>query len=270
MSRDQPLSGQKAIVTGAAAGIGKGMATALAGAGADVGVCDIQPKIEGVATDIAEQTGQQVEWWLTDVRRPDQVKQFVDQAAYRLGGLDIVVANAGIWRSTLPTDLWEKALADWDLIVDTNLKGVFLTGRAAIPHLIERGGGNIVNIATDHICPPPGFDTGGGTRMDVYDSSKWGINGMTQAWAKLLGDQGIRVNALCMDATDSEMVRFASSRNLTPELLATFMTPAQIGGLLLQLLAEGPDGRTGENIGIWLNHPIELPPRVELPPRRHP
>ena len=69
--------------------------------------------------------------------------------------------------------------------------------------------------------------------MDVYDASKWGINGLTQSWAKRLRDDGIRVNALCMDAVDSEMSRFAAGDRLTPEQLATWMTPRQIGELLL-------------------------------------
>ncbi|MFM7538016.1 MAG: SDR family NAD(P)-dependent oxidoreductase [Acidimicrobiales bacterium] len=263
--------GKVALVTGAAVGLGRGFATALAQAGAEVAICDVKPGVHDVAAALASATGRRVESWVADVRVPEQVRGFVDEAAARFGGLDIVVANAGVWRPTNAlTDPWDKALDDWSYLVDTNLRGVFLTGRAAIGHLVARGGGNLVNIATDHICPPAGFDTGGGTRMDVYDASKWGINGLTQAWAKLLRDRGVRVNALCMDATDSEMVRFASGDRATPEVIARWMTPAQLGGLLLDLLDEGPEGRTGENIGVWMGHPIVLPPRAEVLPRRHP
>jgi len=265
------LEGRTALVTGAAVGIGQGIAAGMAGAGADVAVCDIQPKVEQTAGAIAAESGRRVPWWLADVSQPDQVKAFVDEAVDQLGGLDIVVNNAGVWRATNPcTDQWDQAVEQFELIHGTNLKGVFLVGRATIPHLVARGGGHIVNIATDHICPPPGYATGGGTRMDIYDSSKWGINGLTQSWAKFLRSSGIRVNALCMDATDSEMVRYAAGPSLTPERIATFMVPAQIADLTLELIAEGPDGRTGENIGIWLDHPVELPPRVEELPSRHP
>ncbi len=175
-----------------------------------------------------------------------------------------------MWRPTDPcVDDFETGLDDWSLMVDTNLRGVFATGRAAIPHLMARGGGTIVNVATDHICPPPGAATGGGTRMDVYDASKWGINGLTQSWSKRLAGHGIRVNALCMDAVDSEMTRLAAGDRATPEVIAEWMTPAQIADLVLALVAEGPDGRTGENIGIWRGHPVELPPRAEVLPSRH-
>jgi NAD(P)-dependent dehydrogenase (short-subunit alcohol dehydrogenase family) len=270
------LDGHVALVTGAAAGIGQGIAHALAAAGARLAICDIQDKVIDVGEAISRATGQEVFATTADVRDADDVRRFVDTAAARFGGLDVVVANAGVWRPTDPlADDWTKAQAEWDLIVDTNLRGVFLTGRACIPLLAARAAQghrnvHIVNIATDHICPPPGHATGGGTRMDIYDASKWGINGLTQSWAKRLAASGIRVNALCMDATDSEMVRYAAGAAATPEVIARWMQPAQIGALVLDLLAEGPDGRSGENIGIWMGHPVVLPPRREVLPSRHP
>src|SRR4029079_812258 len=125
---------------------------------------------------------------------------------------------------------------DFDLIHGVNLRGVFLVGRRTIPHLVARGGGHIINIATDHIFPPPGFNTGGGTRMDAYDSSKWGVNGLTQNWSRVLGPKGVRVNAICMDATDSEMIRGAAGLAATPEVIARWMRPEQIAGLGLDLI----------------------------------
>lgn len=276
MTRGDDLRGQVAIVTGAAAGIGKGIAQVLARAGARVAICDVQDKVHDVGEDIARSTGQEVFATTADVRDADDIHRFVEDSVARFGGLDLVVANAGVWRPTDSlTDDWTKAQADWDLMVDTNLRGVFLTGRACIPHLAARAastgrGAHIVNIATDHICPPPGFATGGGTRMDVYDASKWGINGLTQSWAKRLAAAGIRVNALCMDATDSEMVRFAAGAAATPAVISQWMQPEQIGELVLALLAEGPQGRSGENIGVWMGHPVQLPPRREVLPSRHP
>ena len=165
------LTGKVALITGAAAGLGAGFARTLADAGADIAICDVQEeKLLDVGADIEKRNkGRRVVALRADVRDPHAVQQFVDFSAKTLGGIDIVVANAGIWRPTDPVaDDADKALADWELIANTNLRGLFLTVRAAIPHLIARGGGNIVNIATDHICPPPGSATGGGTRMDVY------------------------------------------------------------------------------------------------------
>ncbi len=266
------LDGRVALVTGAASeGIGRGIARMLAGAGAHVAVGDFDVRVHSVANELSRESGREVKAWISDVREPESVRRFVDAAAAHFGGLDIVVANAGVWqRTSALTDSYEESVEIWDRVHSTNLRGVFLTGRAAIPHLVARGGGHIVNIATDHICPPPGYATGGGTMMDVYDSSKFGINGLTQSWSKLLRSKNIRVNALCMDATDSEMVRQAVGDRITPALAATWMRPEQMGQLVLDLIAEGPDGRTGENIGAWLGHPVVLPPVAEVLPSRHP
>jgi NAD(P)-dependent dehydrogenase (short-subunit alcohol dehydrogenase family) len=264
------LAGQVAVVTGTAAGIGAGIARAFGEAGARVATCDIQAKGADVANAISHDTGAEVTFVQADVREADQVKAFVDGAAAHFGGIDILVANAGIWRPTDPVgDDWETTVESFDLLVGTNLRGLYLTGRAAIPHLVSRGGGHIVNIATDHICPPPGWALGGGTRMDAYDASKFGVTGLTESWSKRLAGEGVRVNALCMDAVDSEMTRYATGKALTDEVIARWMTPADIAGLLLDLIHEGPDGRTGENIGIWLDHDIVLPPRREQLPSRH-
>ena len=264
------LDGKIALITGGAAGIGKGIAQVLAQNGARIAICDTQAKVLAVGAEIEHNTGRDVFARVADLRSADDTRHFVDAVIAHFGVLDVVIANAGIWRPTDPvTDDWSKAQADWELIVNTNLRGVFYTGRACIPHLLARGGGHIVNIATDHICPPPGFATGGGTRMDVYDASKWGINGLTQSWSKRLKSHGIRVNALCMDATDSEMVRFAAGAAATPAVVAQWMRPEQMGGLVLDLIAEGPDGRTGENIGAWMGHTVALPERREVLPSRH-
>ena len=263
------LDGKVVVISGGAVGIGNGFARVFGAQGAAVAICDIRPEVETVAGDL-RLAGVDAVAWLADVRDAAQVKRFVDEAAARFGGIDMLVANAGIWRPTLcAMDSWEKAVQDWDDVVNTNLRGVFLAGRAAIPHLMARGGGHIINIATDHICPPPGSATGGGTRMDVYDSSKFGINGLTGAWSKALKQHGIRVNALCMDATDSMMVRGAVGRTPTQEMLDLWMTPEQMAGLGLDLIREGPDGRSGENIGAWLNHEVKLPPVATVLPSRH-
>ena len=268
------LSGKTALVTGAASGIGYGMAKRLAECGANVALCDIESNVHNIANEISDVTSSKVKSAVVDVREASQVFAFTNDAVNEFCGLDIVVANAGVWTSSDPVeDSQEKAVSDWDLLVNTNLKGVFLTGRAAIPHLVNSGGGFILNIATDHICPPPGFATGGGTRMDIYDASKWGINGLTQSWSKRLCADNIRVNAFCMDATDSAMIRYASqkfNRDMSDDIVNSWMKPHQLADLMLELYSEGPDGRTGENIGIWLNHPIALPPRQEILPSRHP
>jgi NAD(P)-dependent dehydrogenase (short-subunit alcohol dehydrogenase family) len=243
------VAGKVAIVTGAAQGLGAGFARALADAGATVVTCDVQPGTDATV----------------DVAQPDQVRRFVDDVVAQHGPIGILVNNAGICRISDPLDAWEKALDDFDVQVGTNLKGEYLMGRAVFPSMVAGGGGHVVNIATDHICRPPDFPYTGGS-LDVYDATKWALLGLTRGWANALGRKGIRVNALSMGATDSGMLRSftkaVTGAEPTEEVVASWMRPEQLGALLLELLEEGPDGRTGENIPIIVGRPIVLPPRA--------
>ena len=121
------LDGMVAVVTGGAAGIGAGIVEALANAGADVAACDIQAdKLEAVAERARSASGRRIEAGVVDVREPDAVRAFVDAAAETFGGIDLVVANAGVWRPTDPcVDDFDTALDDWAFMVDTNLRGVY-------------------------------------------------------------------------------------------------------------------------------------------------
>ena len=169
-------------------------------------------------------------------------------------------------------------------IVGTNLKGEYLMGRAVIEQLLAQGrGGEIVNIATDHmvtcgspfeLCP--GLDTcpwrdaprptGGGEVMDLYDASKWGLNGFLYAWAKALKPHGIRVNAMCMGATDSWMLRDFMRYPQNPEeeteeqrrTADTWMTREDSAQVLVDLLKEGSAGRTAQNINLCHGRPTTL------------
>ena len=253
------LEGSTAIITGAAHGIGNGMARVLAAEGARLALCDIDPAIEGLAAELeagGRERGRRTRRCTRSGRRP-ALRRRGDHALW--AGRHNGQQRGDLARHLAPRRVGEGCRR-FDAVIATNLKGVFLCGLAIAPHMAKNGSGHIVSVATDHICPPPGYSTGGGTNMDVYDASKWGMNGLTQAWARVLEPHGVRVNALCMDATDSNMIRGALGRTPPPELLEHWMRPEQIGGLLADLLAEGPQGRTGENIGIWLGHDVILPP----------
>ncbi|MEE8339075.1 MAG: SDR family oxidoreductase [Xanthomonadales bacterium] len=274
------LDGKVALVTGAAVGLGNAFARALAAEGATLAVCDVRPELSELADALtvpvfAEQA---------DVSRPGDVRRFVEATLQRFGGVDVLVNNAGTWAASLPTDPIDKSLRDYEKLVGTNLRGVFLFGRAVIPGMIERGSGEIINISTDHVqtcgtpfeldhsdapgCPwanEPPRPTGGGSAMDVYDASKWGINGLTLAWSQALAEHGIRVNALCMGATDSHMLRSFFNFQPTPEDVAGWMKAEDIASVMIDLLREGPGGRTGENIGIAVGHPVLLPPSKPSP-----
>jgi len=283
------LNGKNAIVTGAAVGIGPAYARALAAEGVNVAVCDIRKDILGLAGELEGQ-GVRAIAQVADVSQPDDVRAFVDRTVATLGGIDILISNAGKCWVSLPDDDLDKTLADYEGMVGTNLKGEYLMGRAVIEQMLKQGrGGEIVNIATDHmatcgspfeLCPKlercPWADgprpTGGGEVMDIYDASKWGLNGFLFAWAKALKPHEIRVNAMCMGATDSWMIRdffgFPQTREeeneAQKEEVDTWMAKEDTAQVVIELLKEGPSGRTAQNINLCLGRPTRLEPA--LPP----
>ncbi|MEQ9003477.1 MAG: SDR family oxidoreductase [Pseudomonadales bacterium] len=275
------VRGKNAIVTGAAVGLGNAYARALAREGANVAVCDVREEVLSLPAEL-EALGVRAVAWQADVSEPADVRRVVDGARSALGSIDILINNAGVWGASVADDDLDKTESDNRRIVGTNLKGEFLFGRAVIPIMLAQGtGGEIVNIATDHmvtcgapnhICPKlpscPWKDaprpTGGGDSMDLYDAAKWGINGLTFAWAKALRPHNIRVNAFCMGATDSYMLRSFHNFDPSPEEVASWMSADDNAQALIDLLNEGTAGRTGENMNFCVGRPCRLEP--SLPP----
>lgn len=278
------LKGKNAIVTGAAVGLGNAYAKALARAGVNVAVCDIRKDIDNVPDELQKQGVRSISF-RCDVANPEDVRRVVDGTKAVFGSIDILINNAGVWGASIAEDNLDKSLADYERIVGTNMKGEYLFGRAVIPIMIAQGkGGEIVNVATDHmvtcgtphnVCPNlptcpwnkpnPGFQgpprpTGGGEIMDLYDAGKWGLNGFLFAWAKALRPHNIRVNGFCMGATDSYMLR--SFHNFAPskEEEASWMRAEDNAQALIDLLCEGPQGRTAENLNFCVGRPVRLEP----------
>ena len=243
-----------AIVTGAARGIGRGIADRFTADGWNVVITDRSPAILDVAATIGA-IGH-----IGDVADADHVRRVVDATVAAHGTIDVLVSNAGEVRPTGPRDAWEEADADFDRFFGSNTKGAFLFGRAVAPVMIDGGGGNIVNVSTDHVKPCPDCDRHHGHgSMDLYNASKWALNGFTFDWAKSLAKHHIRVNNICMGATDTEMLRGFMGREPDPEYLATWMTPAQIAEIVAELIAEGRDGRTANSIGLYAGYPSVMP-----------
>ena len=273
---EKPLVGRRALVTGAADGLGRAFALALADAGAAVAICDVKPELQDVARELEQR---QVAVWIqrTDLREAHAVRSFVDNSAGHLGGVDLVINNAGTYRQTSPVeDDWEQALDDFHFMADVNYRGAYLVGRAAIPYLVKQGG-DLINLTTDHVhtCGyPEAVDHHdaphcrwastrrpplGGPRYDVYDSSKWAVRGLTHVWAAALAEHGVRVNSFGMGATDTPMIRaHLAAKGAQPP--ASLMRPEQVAAVLVELILEGPTGRTGDSVELWANHPCVLPP----------
>jgi NAD(P)-dependent dehydrogenase (short-subunit alcohol dehydrogenase family) len=283
------LHGCSAIVTGGAVGVGCALAAALARAGADVTVCDVRPEVTA-ASSVGSNGGGSVTGVIADVSDPAAVRRVVDGVLERHETIDVLINNAGVVRLTEPTDPWERALDDYEAVIGTNLYGAFLFGRAVAPVMAERGSGNIVNVSTDHVhhcgwpesldhadapgCPwaserrRPGF-----VGMDLYDASKWALNGLTQNWARSLRASGVRVNGLCLGSTDSHMLRswvgFEGDEEPPAELLAKWMSADAVADVVVELIEEGPEGRSGDNVALLVGHPLRLPapsPLLNLAP----
>jgi len=271
------LKGKNAIVTGAAVGLGNSYAHALAVEGVNVAVCDLREEINDVAESL-KQLGVSSVAWQGDVSDPDHVRAVVDGARSAFGSIDILVNNAGVWGASAADDDLDKSIADYELIIGTNLKGEYLFGRAVIPIMIEQGtGGEIVNIATDHMvtCGTPYFccpgldacpwgdsprPTGGGETMDLYDASKWGLNGFLYGWAKALAPHNIRVNAFCMGATDSYMLRSFHDFAPSTEEVDSWMRAEDNAQAMIDMLKEGPGGRNAQNVNFCVGRPVKLEP----------
>ncbi|OQW47827.1 MAG: 2-deoxy-D-gluconate 3-dehydrogenase [Proteobacteria bacterium SG_bin6] len=178
------LSGKVAIVTGANTGIGQAIAVALAGAGADI-ACVGRTPAEETAARIRD-LGSRAAIIGADLATIEPVGQVVQETIARLGRLDILVNNAGIIRRADAVDFTE---ADWDAVVDTNLKSVFFLCQAAGRHMIAQRAGKIINIASM-------LTFQGGIRVPSYTASKSGIGGLTKLLANEWAAKGVNVNAI--------------------------------------------------------------------------
>lgn len=178
------LSGRVAVVTGANAGIGQAIAVALAEAGADVALVGRTPASETLAQ--VEALGRRAVLIAADLSSIEPVDRIVAETLGKLGRLDILINNAGIIRRADSVDFSE---ADWDAVIDTNLKSVFFLAQAAGRHMIAQGSGKIVNIASM-------LTFQGGIRVPSYTASKSGIGGLTKLLANEWSAKGVNVNAI--------------------------------------------------------------------------
>jgi NAD(P)-dependent dehydrogenase (short-subunit alcohol dehydrogenase family) len=181
------LEGRIAVVTGAASGIGRGIAVAFAREGADIVVADLVGPDDAavVLAEIAE-AGTRGVFIRTDVSDEASVRAMAQGALDEFGRVDILVNNAGIFTESLLEDI---SVEDWDRVVNTNLRGTFLCTRMLIGQMLEREDGRIINIASQ-------LGQIGGTSVPHYVASKAGIIGLTKALAREVGSRGVLVNAI--------------------------------------------------------------------------
>ena len=180
------LDGKVALVTGAAAGLGASMARAMAEAGADVAVhCRAQGQAEDTCSAIAG-TGRRSVEVHGDMANKDAPKQLIQQVIDAFGQIDILINNAGTIRRTPAVDFSEE---DWSIVIEVNLSSVFRLSQAAGRHMIDRGSGKIVNIASL-------LSFQGGITVPAYTASKSAVAGLTKALANEWAKFNVNVNAI--------------------------------------------------------------------------
>jgi len=202
------LSGQTAIVTGAARGIGRAIAETLGDRGAAVVLADRDDAVTDTASEFT-QNGLQTEALECDVTDRADTAALAEYVAEEHAGVDILINNAGIGSGGSFAELSPE---EWDLVIDVNLTGVFNCCNAIVPKLIENGGGNIVNISS---MAGRNISYHGAAN---YAASKWGVIGLTKHLTWDLGEHDIRVNAVCPGATRTLMTDDANHEDTTEKI----------------------------------------------------
>jgi 2-deoxy-D-gluconate 3-dehydrogenase len=241
------LEGKVALVTGASRGIGKSIAVAFAEHGADVAVA-------ARTVDALEQTAKEVEAAggralvvPCDVTDPEQVEAMVAKTIEGLGGLEIVVNNAG--GSQFMSPLVGVRDSGWYKTINVNLNSAFLVSKAAGPHLLNQGKGSVINMSS--IAGVHGSPT-----MSFYSAAKFGMIGLTRSLAKEWAALGVRVNAICPGAVDTDI--WGSLRddpNFVQMSVSTIPMgrwglPEEIAGAAVYLASDASSFMTGASIVI--------------------
>jgi len=190
------LAGRVALITGGGSGIGRALCVGLAAEGANVVVCDVDASAAQVVADQVSRDGKATAI-AADVSKSDEVASLVERTLAYAGQIDILINAAGIWPRHPFLEVTE---AEWRHVLDVNLTGTFLCCQAVAPHMIERGGGKIVNFAS-------GRGVAGAMNGVHYAASKGGIIALTVSLGMELGDYGINVNAVAPGGTETPLFR---------------------------------------------------------------
>ncbi len=232
------LTGRRCLITGAASGIGAAIAAAFAREGAVLALTDRDADrleantVAGASTHVAD---------LTDA---EAVRTLVDTVVERHGGIDVLVNAAGILTEV---PLVEMDLATWQTMIDTDLTSVFLTCRAVVPHMLDAGGGRVINIASQ-------LAQKGGEGLTHYSAAKAGVLGFTKALAREVSNRGVLVNAIAPGPIATPLIDGLSDewkRAKEAELpLGRFGSPEEVAPTAV-LLASDPGGNlyTGQTLG---------------------
>jgi 3-oxoacyl-[acyl-carrier protein] reductase len=244
------LENKVALLTGGAAGIGKATATRFVQEGAKVFICDVDKQ---AGQNTAAELGENCVFSIVDVSDRQAVQEWVEQVIADAGEIDILVNNAGILRDATLVKIKDGELVkqmseeNFDSVISVNLKGVFNCTQAVAPYMIRQGGGSIVNASS-----VVGLD--GNFGQTNYVAAKAGVVGMTKVWARELGRNNIRVNAVAPGIILTEMVlsmpenALESFKKRAP--IKRLGTPEEVANLYLFLVSDEASYISGETIRV--------------------
>jgi len=252
------LAGRSAVITGSTSGIGQAIARAYAAEGANIMLNGFgeAAAIESLRAGLAKDHGVKVQFHGADMSKPAEIRDLIAKAESAFGAVDILVNNAGIQHVAPIQDFPEER---WDAIIAINLSSAFHATKAALPGMMKRRWGRIINIASAHglVASP---------NKSAYVSAKHGIIGFTKATAVETAEHGIRSNAICPGFVHTPLVqkqiadrareagvsedKAARDIILAPQPTKEFVTVEQIAQTALFLVSPGADQTTGASFSI--------------------
>jgi 2-deoxy-D-gluconate 3-dehydrogenase len=243
---ERVLEGKVAIVTGAGRGVGRALALALVGAGANVVLAARSAGEIGEVASEVEDLGRRALAVPTDVTREGEVERLVRRAVEELGGLHVLVNNSGVIHDA---PLTETSPEEWDRVVATNLRGTFLCMQAAGRHFLSRGEGKVINVASN-------FAFMGVPRFASYCASKAAVVNLTRAAAVEWASRGVQVNAIAPGYIETSMnAALRENEELSTRVIKQIPArrmarPEELGPLVVYLASPVSDFMTGETLVI--------------------
>ncbi|MDX1484819.1 MAG: 3-oxoacyl-ACP reductase family protein [Alphaproteobacteria bacterium] len=243
------LDGKVAVVTGGAQGIGAAYCKALAREGAKVCIADIADGTP--VARIIEQAGGEAIAVPCDVTVEDDNRRMVAETVQAFGHLDILIANAGLYTHLERMKATERTVEDWDRVMAVNVKGVWLSAKAAIPEMQKNGYGKIINIASS-------VSFKGAPGLTHYGASKAAVVGITRSMAQEFGEDGICINAIAPGPTETETGRAVETEEMRARRAKSAQTraikrtgqPEDLVGLCVFLASPESDFMTGQTVVV--------------------
>ncbi|HLB86732.1 MAG TPA: SDR family NAD(P)-dependent oxidoreductase [Terriglobales bacterium] len=229
-SAGRQLAGKVALVTGGNRGIGKAIAARLAALGAAVAICGRDSQTLATTAGELQAAGTPVYSQRADVTKSSDVDALIKETETALGAICILVNNAGMG---LFGPVQEKTEQEWDTLMNTNLKSVFLVSRQVIPGMIQRKSGDIINISS--LAGKSTFAGGG-----IYCASKWALQGLSGCMAEDLRNFGIRVSTVCPGSVATEF----SGRG--PKDASKVLTAQDVAHAVAMIATQGPQSFLSE------------------------